>query len=201
MTSAVFRRRRGRVAVLSAGLIGLLATYVVTTTTGASAAEVVVSQGKPVTASSVEWAGTPAAAAVDGNTGTRWSSAFAANQWFQVDLGTPTAVSRVAITWENAYARAFTLQLSTNGSSYTQAYGTTTGAGGQQSIPVTGTARYVRINLTQRALEIYGYSFWEFQVFSGGGSTPSDPPTTPSEPPPTGGTRLLSYNKPAQAST
>src|SRR5215218_6093432 len=112
MTSAVFRRRRGRMTALGAGLIGLLAAYFVTTTTTASAAEVVVSQGKPVTASSVEWAGTPAAAAVDGNTGTRWSSAFAANQWFQVDLGAATAVSRVAINWEGAYAKAFTIQLS-----------------------------------------------------------------------------------------
>jgi beta-glucanase (GH16 family) len=200
MTPLVLRSRQRKI-VLGTAIAGLLSTFVAVTATGAEAAETVVSQGKPVTASSVEWAGTPAAAAVDGNTGTRWSSAFAATQWFQVDLGAATSVSRVAINWEAAYAKAFTIQLSTNGSSYTQAYATTTGPGGQQSIPITGTARYVRINLTQRALEMYGYSFWEFQVFSGGGSTPSDPPTTPTDPPPTGGTRLLSYNKPAQAST
>ena len=214
MTSAVFRRGRTRFAVLGAGLAGLLATYFVVTTTTASAAEVVVSQGKPATASSTEIAGAYLPReAVDGNNGTRWASAFSATQWFQVDLGTPTAVSRIAINWEGAYAKAFTIQFSTNGSSYTQAYATTTGPGGQQSIPVSGTARYVRINLTQRALEIYGYSFWEFQVFSGGGTPPSSPPPSspppssqpPSSPPPSspppGGTRLLSYNKPAQAST
>jgi beta-glucanase (GH16 family) len=211
MTSEVFRGggtwrrlRPARALALAAGLLGLLAAYLVATVAHADAAEVVVSQGKPVTASSVEWAGTPAADAVDGNTGTRWSSAFAANQWFQVDLGTTTAVSRIAINWEAAYARAFTIQFSTDGSTYTQAYGTTTGAGGQQSIPVSGNARYVRINLTQRALEIYGYSFWEFQVFAGG-STPTTPPTTtpPTTPPTTGpgGTKLLSYNKPARASS
>jgi len=190
-------RRRlspARLLVLTAGLFGLLAAFLVATGPRADAAEVVVSQNKPVTASSVEWAGTPATAAVDGDNGTRWSSAFAASQWFQVDLGAPTAVSRIAINWEGAYAKAFTIQFSTDGGTYTQAYATTTGAGGQQSIAVAGTTRFVRINLTQRALELYGYSFWEFQVFAGG-TTPTTPPTS------SGTSRLLSYNKPPTASS
>ncbi|GLY94237.1 discoidin domain-containing protein [Actinoplanes sp. NBRC 103695] len=193
MTSPVFRRSRKGLAGLGVVLVGLLGSLVATT--GAEAAETIVSQGKPATASSTEIAGAYLPGeAVDGNSGTRWASAFTASQWFQVDLGASTAVSRIAINWEGAYAKAFTIQFSANGSSWTQAYATTTGPGGQQSIPVTGTARYVRINLTQRALEQYGYSFWEFQVFSGGGTTPPDDP-------PPGGTRLLSYNKPALAST
>src|SRR5688500_20349697 len=106
MTSAVFRGGGTRLVALGAALVGLLATYLVSTTTDADAAEVVVSQGKPATSSSVEWAGTPASAAVDGDTGTRWSSAFAANQWFQVDLGSPIAVSRIAINWEGEVGRA-----------------------------------------------------------------------------------------------
>ncbi|MEV6630986.1 discoidin domain-containing protein [Actinoplanes sp. NPDC051470] len=195
MTSPVLRRSRRGLAGLGVVLVGLLGSLVAAT--GAEAAEVNVSQGKPATASSTEVPGAYLPGeAVDGNAGTRWSSAFSGSQWFQVDLGASTAVSRVAINWEGAYARAFTIQFSTNGSSYTQAYATTTGAGGQQSIPVTGTARYVRINLTQRALEIYGYSFWEFQVFSDGGTTPP-----PDNPPPGGTARLLSYNRPALAST
>ncbi|MEU6715824.1 IclR family transcriptional regulator C-terminal domain-containing protein [Nonomuraea sp. NPDC046802] len=52
-----------------------------------SAAADLLSQGKPVTASSVENATTPAAAAVDGNATTRWASAFSDPQWLQVDLG------------------------------------------------------------------------------------------------------------------
>lgn len=204
MTSEILDRRRlspGRAIALTASLFGLLAAYFVATTGNASAAEVVVSQGKTATASSTEIAGAyQPGEAVDGNNGTRWASNFAANQWFQVDLGASTSVSRIAINWEAAYARAFTIQFSANGSTYTQAYATTTGGGGQQSIAVSGTARYVRINLTQRALEAYGYSFWEFQVFSGGTTTPptTTPPTTT---PPAGTARLLSYNKPAQAST
>jgi len=154
---------------LPAALTGLLTLLTaVLVATPAAAADVVVSQGRPVTASSVEGAGTPAAAAVDGATGTRWSSAFTATGWLRVDLGAPTAINRVAITWENAYAKAFSIQLSTDGTGYTQAYATTTGTGGQQSIPVTGTARYLRIDLTQRALPAYGYSIWELQVLGAG---------------------------------
>jgi hypothetical protein len=43
--------------------------------------------GKTTTASSTENAGFPAADATDGNTGTRWSSAFSDPQWLEVDLG------------------------------------------------------------------------------------------------------------------
>ncbi len=43
--------------------------------------------GRPATASSTENATFPAGNAVDGNPGTRWSSAFSDPQWVQVDLG------------------------------------------------------------------------------------------------------------------
>jgi beta-glucanase (GH16 family) len=191
ITPALKRPRSGRTRriALATSLVGLMAGFLAVTTAPAAAAEVLVSQGKAATASSTEAAGAfLASEAVDGNTGTRWASQFSGSQWFQVDLGAATAVSRIAINWEAAYARGFNIQFSTNGSTFTQAYATTTGAGGQQSIPVSGTARYVRINLTQRALEAYGYSFWEFQVYAG-------------DAPPTGTTRLLSYAKPAVAST
>ncbi|BEL02940.1 discoidin domain-containing protein [Actinoplanes sichuanensis] len=191
ITPARKRPRSGRTRriALAVGLAGLMAGFVAVTSGPASAAEVLVSQGKAATASSTEAAGAYLAAeAVDGNNGTRWASTWSATQWFQVDLGASTAVSRIAINWEAAYARGFNIQFSANGSTWTQAYATTTGAGGQQSIAVSGTARYVRINLTQRALDAYGYSFWEFQVYSG-------------DAPPTGTTRLLSYGKPALAST
>src|ERR1044071_4224469 len=44
-----------------------------------------IAQGRPATASSTENAGVPAAAAVDGNPGTRWGSAFSDPQWLQID--------------------------------------------------------------------------------------------------------------------
>jgi fibronectin type 3 domain-containing protein len=123
----------------------------------------VLSQGHPATASSLEGAGYPAADAVDGNTGTRWSSAFSDPQWLEVDLGATHTITQVTLNWENAYATAFQIQTSTDGTNWTTIYSTTTGAGGVQTIPVTGSGRYVRMYGTQRATG-YGYSLWEFQV-------------------------------------
>ena len=72
-------------------------------------------QNRPATASSTEAAGTPASAAVDGSTGTRWSSAFADPQWLQVDLGSSQQICQVTLTWEAAYATAFQIQVSATG--------------------------------------------------------------------------------------
>jgi beta-glucanase (GH16 family) len=122
------------------------------------------SQGKTATASSTENAGTPASAAVDGNTGTRWSSAFSDPQSLQVDLGATHTINKVTLNWEAAYAKAFQIQTSNNGTTWTTIYSTTTGTGGVQNLTVSGSGRYVRMNGTQRATQ-YGYSLWEFQVY------------------------------------
>lgn len=121
------------------------------------------SQGKPATASSVQAAAYPAANAVDGNLSTRWSSAFSDPQWLEVDLGAAHAISQVVLSWEAAYATAFQIQASADGTTWTTIYSTTTGPGGTQTLNVTGSGRYVRMYGTTRATG-YGYSLWEFQV-------------------------------------
>ena len=83
---------------------------------------------RPATASSTENPGTPAAAAVDGNTGTRWSSASSDPQWLEVGLGSAQPVCGVSLNWENAYATAFQIQVSTDGSTWTPVYSTTVGS-------------------------------------------------------------------------
>src|SRR6201991_1917441 len=119
-------RRRAALAVLAAVTL-ITALFVVTTRSRADAALVLVSQGRPATASSTENAASPASAAVDGNTGTRWSSAFGDPQWIQVDLGTSTQISQVTLQWEAAYARAFQIQVATAASGpWTTIYSTTT---------------------------------------------------------------------------
>ncbi|MFC5909237.1 discoidin domain-containing protein [Streptacidiphilus monticola] len=135
----------------------------------AHAAGTLLSQGKAATASSTEAAGTPASAAVDGDTTTRWSSAFSDPQWLQVDLGATDTVNQVVLTWESAYAKAYQIQLSTDGTTWTTAYSTSTGAGGTETVSVSGNARYVRMYGTQRATA-YGYSLWEFQVYGSAGT-------------------------------
>ncbi|MDR3033935.1 MAG: beta-1,3-glucanase family protein [Kitasatospora sp.] len=150
----------------------------------AHAAGTLLSQGRPATASSTENAGTPASAAVDGNTGTRWSSAAADPQWIQVDLGSSQTVSQVVLQWETAYAKAYQVQVSDDGTNWTSVYSTTTGTGGTETLNVSGTGRYVRVYGTQRATQ-YGYSLWEFQVFTatGGSNSPSPSPSSSSTPP------------------
>jgi hypothetical protein len=142
----------------------LVAGYATITAGQADAAGALLSQGKPATASSAENATTPASAAVDGNTATRWSSAFADPQWIQVDLGATATIDQVSLNWEAAYARAFQLQVSADASAWTTIYSTTTGTGGTQTLAVTGTGRYVRLYGTGRATA-YGYSLFEFQIY------------------------------------
>ncbi|MFI9100535.1 discoidin domain-containing protein [Streptomyces fildesensis] len=178
--------RNTAVAVITA-LIASLLLFI--PSHSAHAAGTLLSQGKAATASSTENGGTPAAAAVDGNTGTRWSSAAADPQWLQVDLGATATISQIALNWETASAKAFKIQVSDNGTTWTDAYSTTTGPGGNQTLDVNAAGRYVRMYGTVRATG-YGYSLWEFQVFgTPGGTTP-----------PTGGT-LLSQGKAATASS
>ncbi|MER7009558.1 discoidin domain-containing protein [Dactylosporangium sp. NPDC000555] len=131
---------------------------------GGTGGGTLLSQGRPTTASSTENAGTAAANATDGNTGTRWSSAFSDPQWLRVDLGATHSISKVTLNWEAAYAKAFQIQTSPDGTNWTSVYSTTTATGGNQTLNVTGSGRYVRMYGTQRAT-VYGYSLWEFQVY------------------------------------
>ncbi|GAA1015198.1 glycosyl hydrolase [Acrocarpospora pleiomorpha] len=131
-------------------------------------------QGKPVTASSTEAGANVAANAVDGNSATRWSSLYADPQWIQVDLGASYAINRVRLNWEAAYGRAYQVQTSPNGTTWTNIFSTTTGDGGVDDLTVSGTGRYIRVNGTQRALTQYGYSLWDLNVYgtpAGGGSS------------------------------
>ncbi|HWG13147.1 MAG TPA: discoidin domain-containing protein, partial [Streptosporangiaceae bacterium] len=144
-----------------------------TATTAASCGTTNLALNKTATSSSTESAAYPASNAVDGNTGTRWSSAFSDPQWLEVDLGSSQSICQVTLNWEAAYATAFQIQTSTDGTNWTSIYSTTTGTGGTQTLSVTGTGRYIRMYGTTRATG-YGYSLWEFGVYgpaSGGGTT------------------------------
>jgi beta-glucosidase len=199
--------RRNLFAMLAIGMLAVVlvvASSAIAALTGsAHAADSLLSQGKPTTASSIENAGTPAADATDGNTGTRWSSAFSDPQWLDVDLGQSSSVHQVVLNWESAYAKAFQIQTSTDNTNWTSIYSTTTGAGGVQTLTVSGTGRYVRMYGTVRATG-YGYSLWEFQVYGSVGgttTTATPPPTTTTAPPGTCGTTNVAQGKTATASS
>ncbi len=147
-----------------------------------------ISQGRPTASSAIEAPNLAAQYAVDGNPNTRWSSAFSDPQWMRIDLGKATPVTRVRLNWEAAYATGYTIQLSTDGTTWTDAYTQFGGDGGIDDLNVKGTARYVRMYGTTRATG-YGYSLWEFEVYGACGSTP----------PPGGGTPPPAGNRDAYA--
>jgi len=177
-----------RFALLLALAASLLA-FITLPAPSAQAAEVLLSQGKPATSSSTE-GNFSARSAVDGDPGTRWSSAFTDPQWIQIDLGASAGISRVVLNWEAAYGKAYRIEVSSDAVSWTVVHQTATGTGGTQDLAVSGTGRYVRMYGTQRATP-YGYSLWEFQVY---GTADAGGP---------GGdtARLLSYGRPGAASS
>lgn len=178
------RRRSALAAATAAGLLG--SGLVAAGATVAHAAPVLLSQGRPATASSVESADyTPARAAFDGDLTTRWSSAFRDPQWLQVDLEQRAAVDRVELVWEGAYATAYQVQVSDDAASWTTVHSTTSGDGGTDVLDVDGGGRYVRVLSTARSGG-YGNSLWEVRVLgTPAGTDPTDPdPTDPTDPDP-----------------
>lgn len=127
--------------------------------------------GRTAFASSTS-AGSPGQA-VDGNLGTRWSSAWVGvtnpnTEWFTVDLGAIYSIRDVVIKWEAAYGREYLLQASMDNTNWATLVHKTSGTGGTSTFAnLDGAGRFVRLQGIQRAT-VYGYSFWEFQVFGRG---------------------------------
>ena len=158
--------KSGTITVVGAGgSDSKSATFALTvSTTGPSS---LLSQGKTATASSVESSTYAASKAFDGDlTGTRWGSKEGADpQWLQVDLGAVHSVTEVKLTWEAAYGKSYTIQTSTDGSTWSTVYTTTTGNGTTDDLTgLAGSGRYVRMNGTARGTS-YGYSLYEMQVY------------------------------------
>ncbi len=100
----------------------------------------------------------------NGDASTRWASSWSDPQWIQIDLGSVQSFHTVQLAWEAAYATAYQIQTSNDATNWTTIYATTTGVGGVETLDVSGSGRYVRMNGTARAT-IYGYSLWEFGIY------------------------------------
>jgi len=153
-------------------LISLLAVYMPygAARQAAEAAVVNLALNKPVTVSSAESASYAGANAVDGNIGTRWSSAYADQQYIIVDLGAQKAISSVVLRWEAAYAKQFQIQTSNDNNTWTTVYSNYNGTGGTNTITFSATARYVKVYAFQRATA-YGYSLYELEVMGDDGGS------------------------------
>lgn len=107
--------------------------------------------------------------AVDGNTGTRWQAASKGEAWWKMDYGTSQSFNRVNITWENSYAKSFTIQGSNDDESYTTlatvSGQTISGFPYKQVIDLDQlyNYRYVKFVGTENGND-YGFSFYEFEI-------------------------------------
>jgi hypothetical protein len=169
---------RIRLALCAVGAAALPFTPVVLSNP-AHAADSLVSQGRPVTASSEGGSAYAAEYAVDGSTATRWASISHVDpQWIRIDLGTRLHVSKVSLVWDVSCAISYKIQVSDDDHSYSTAYSTSTGNGGTDDATVSASGRYVRMYGTVRCRDM-GYSLQEFRVYggSGPGGTPSPSPS------------------------
>ncbi len=102
---------------------------------------------KPVEASTQEAANT-AANAADGSQASRWCAANGeADQWWRVDLGEPTALSGIGITFEQYANYRFVIEVSDNDKDWTVAadHTDTIKVTRRRFVPLSSTARYVRV--------------------------------------------------------
>jgi hypothetical protein len=122
--------------------------------------------GKTANASSVAQ-GNVATNAVDGNATTRWESSAADNQWLCIDLGTPSRIDSVTISWEAAFASSYEIDVSNDTTNWTgkAVYQTITGAGGKESIKgLNAIGRYIRLFCIKRGTT-WGNSLYEFGIY------------------------------------
>ena len=122
-----------------------------------------------VTASSVEIVGLEPWKVCDGDHGTRWSSAFAKNQWLMLDFEEVRWIGEVKIKWENAYATFYTIDISIDGINWTTVYTQSEGCGGVEVCRLAMfdekvEVMYVRINLIERFNKDWGFSMFEVEA-------------------------------------
>ena len=102
---------------------------------------------------------------MDGDPGTYWSSEFKDGAWLAVDLGAAKTIRRVRIQWETAFAKGFSVQVSTDGKNWTDVYRTDDGKGGVSEIKFAPVeARHVRLVCTKRGTQ-WGNAVCELEVF------------------------------------
>jgi hypothetical protein len=111
--------------------------------------------------------------ATDGDPATRWSSSAADDQWLRIDLGSTQSFDQVDLVWEQAYAQTYVVQVSADGSAWTDAKAVDNTAvplpfnGGDASLRTEDftarTARYVRISCGLRDTT-WGNSLWSLSV-------------------------------------
>lgn len=108
----------------------------------------------------------PAAAAADGDPETRWSSPVEDGAWWQAELPRPVRLGQVVLSWQDAYASAYRVQISADGRTWRTAATVREGQGGRESVRMDAKdTRFIRVQGDGRATE-YGYSLWSVEAYA-----------------------------------
>lgn len=105
--------------------------------------------------------------ALDGDKDTRWSSDTAQPvEWLQIDLGREVPIRGLRIRWENAYAVAYALQVSSDGADWREVYRQSDGQGGMETIAgLEARGRYLKFVFTEPN-HTHLYSIWEMEFLN-----------------------------------
>lgn len=90
-------------------------------------------------------------------------------QTWSMDLGRIYEIDKVILYWENAAAKKYKIYVSENKTDWMEVASEEAGEKGRFKYDFAPTnARYVKIELEERTMEIYGYCMYEWQIFTGG---------------------------------
>lgn len=119
-----------------------------------------------VSTTRVQWPGEGTLAnMVDADPETRWSSDYKDNQEITFDLGVPTEVLAVKVTWERAAAKHWVVQGTADGETWRTIKEFNDGKEGPRvdEVPLTEKVRGVRLQLLERATQ-WGFSIFELEL-------------------------------------
>ncbi|MFI8459248.1 beta-N-acetylglucosaminidase domain-containing protein [Kitasatospora sp. NPDC085464] len=162
--------------------------------------------GAKATSSGDETSNFPASAVTDGDPKSRWSSPAKDDAWVRLELPQATRLGAAVLHWQAAYAAAYKIQVSADGTSWTDAATVDNGKGGDETVRFDAPGvRFVRVQGVARATK-YGYSLWGVELYAvtppaqpqppagqpgqpaqpgqpgGAPAAPATPPATPAKP-------------------
>ncbi|MFJ3595568.1 beta-N-acetylglucosaminidase domain-containing protein [Streptomyces sp. NPDC090126] len=108
----------------------------------------------------------PASAATDNDPETRWSSPAQDDAWWQTELEKPVRLGQVVLSWQDAYASRYRIQVSADGRVWRTAATVAEGRGGRESVRMDAKdTRFIRVQGESRATQ-YGYSLWSVEAYA-----------------------------------
>lgn len=90
-------------------------------------------------------------------------------QTWSMDLGRSYEIDKIVLYWENVAAKKYKIYVSENKTDWMEVASEEAGEKGRFKYDFAPTnARYVKIKLEERTMEIYGYCMYEWQIFTVG---------------------------------